>query len=93
MSTETFLDPVVIRHACAVDVREREYGPEYGTVERWETEVRLPLCKGALKYVLVGLRDGYYRTWPVPEGWQMNDENCKKLAVEFIEQLKKEGMA
>lgn len=39
------------------------------------------------------LDGGERRLWPVPAAWLLTVEGCEKLAVEFIEKLKKEGLA
>lgn len=39
------------------------------------------------------LDGGERRLWPVPADWRMTAKDCEKVAVEFIEKLKKEGLA
>ena len=39
------------------------------------------------------LDGGERRLWPVPAAWRMTAKDCEKVAVEFIEKLKKEGLA
>lgn len=41
--------------------------------------------------VFVGLDGGERRLWPVPADWLLTVEGCEKIAVEFVEKLKKGG--
>lgn len=93
MSTETFLDPIASRISCDVYVRERVRGPEAVVFDTWNVVISIPANELSPSFVWVGLDDVEPEQWKVPEDWQMTGANCEKVAVEFIEKLKKEGLA
>ena len=93
MSTETFLDPIASRISCDVYVRERVRGPEAVVFDTWNVVISIPVNVQSPSFVWVGLDDAEPEQWPVPADWRMTGKDCEKVAVEFIEKLKKEGLA
>ena len=93
MSTETYLQPNASRIACDVFVREKVLGPEDVVYGIWHVVISIPANVLSPSFVWVGLDDVEPEQWQVPEDWQMTGANCEKVAVEFIEKLKKEGVA
>lgn len=93
MSTETFLDPNAGLISCDVFVREKVLGPEDVVYDSWHVVISIPAYVQGQPLVWVGLAEGERRLWPVPADWRMTAKDCEKVAVEFIEKLKKEGVA
>ena len=102
MSTETFLDPNASLISCDVFVREKVLGPEDVVYDSWHVVISIPAYVQGQPLVWVGLAEGERRLWlaegerrlwPVPADWRMTAKDCEKVAVEFIEKLKKEGLA
>ena len=93
MSTETYLQPDASRIACDVFVREKVLGPEDVVYGIWHVVISIPANVQGPPLVWVGLAEGDRRLWPVPADWRMTKKDCEKVAVEFIEKLKKEGLA
>ena len=93
MSTETYLQPDASRIACDVFVREKVLGPEDVVYGVWHVVISIPANVQGPPLVWVGLAEGDRRLWPVPADWRMTAKDCEKVAVEFIEKLKKEGLA
>lgn len=94
MSTETFLDPNTGWILCDIFVREKVLGPEAVVYASWHVVViSIPAYVQGPPLVWVGLAEGERRLWPVPADWRMTAKDCEKVAVEFIEKLKKEGLA
>ena len=93
MSTETFLVPDAGLISCDVFVREKVRGPEDVVYDSWHVVISLPAYVQWTPCVWVGLDEGERRLWPVPADWRMTAKDCEKVAVEFIEKLKKEGLA
>ena len=93
MSTETFLDPNAGLISCDVFVREKVLGPEDVVYDSWLVVISIPAYVQGTPLVWVGLDEGERRLWPVPAAWLLTVEGCEKLAVEFVEKLKKEGAA
>lgn len=93
MSTETYLQPDASRIACDVFVREKVLGPEDVVYGVWHVVISIPAYVQGPPLVWVGLAEGERRLWPVPADWRMTGKDCEKVAVEFIEKLKKEGLA
>jgi hypothetical protein len=93
MSTETFLDPNAGLISCDVFVREKVRGPEDVVCGFWDVVISTPAYTQGAPLVFVGLDGGERRLWPVPADWLLTVEGCEKIAVEFVEKLKKEGAA
>lgn len=93
MSTETFLDPNAGLISCDVFVREKVLGPECVVYDSWLVVISIPAYVQGTPLVWVGLDEGERRLWPVPADWLLTVEGCEKIAVEFVEKLKKEGAA
>lgn len=93
MSTETFLAPNASLISCDVFVREKVLGPEDVVYDSWRVVISIPAYVQWTPAVWVGLDEGERRLWPVPADWRMTAKDCEKVAVEFIEKLKKEGLA
>ena len=98
MSTETFLDPnadrILCDVLCDVFVREKVLGLKAVVYASWHVVViSIPAYVQEPPLVWVGLAEGERRLWPVPADWRMTAKDCEKVAVEFIEKLKKEGAA
>lgn len=93
MSTETFLAPNAGLISCDVFVREKVLGPEDVVYDSWLVVISIPAYVQGTPLVWVGLDEGERRLWPVPADWRMTAKDCEKVAVEFIEKLKKEGLA
>lgn len=93
MSTETFLAPDAGLISCDVFVREKVRGPEDVTCGFWDVVISTPAYTQGTPLVFVGLDGGERRRWPVPADWLLTVAGCEKIAVEFVEQLKKEGAA
>lgn len=93
MSTETILDPSAGLISCDVFVREKVLGQEDVVYDSWHVVISIPAYVQWTPCVWVGLDEGERRLWPVPADWRMTAKDCEKVAVEFIEKLKKEGLA
>lgn len=93
MSTETFLAPNASLISCDVFVREKVLGREDVVYDSWHVVISIPAYVQWTPCVWVGLDEGERRLWPVPAAWRMTAKDCEKVAVEFIEKLKKEGLA
>lgn len=93
MSTETYLQPDASRIVCDVFVREKVLGPEDVVYGVWQVVISIPANVQGPPLVWVGLAEGERRLRPVPSDWRMTGKDCEKVAVEFIEKLKKEGLA
>jgi hypothetical protein len=93
MSAETFLAPNASLISCDVFVREKVLGPEDVVYDSWLVVISIPAYVQWTPAVWVGLDEGERRLWPVPADWRMTAKDCEKVAVEFIEKLKKEGLA
>lgn len=93
MSTETFLAPNAGLISCDVFVREKVLGPEDVVYDSWLVVISIPAYVQGQPLVWVGLAEGERRLWPVPADWRMTAKDCEKVAVEFIEKHKKEGLA
>nr|DAF76068.1 MAG TPA: hypothetical protein [Caudoviricetes sp.] len=87
----TRLESEVFGKSCGVIVREKEITGS--AVDRWDVVVWAPSDVEGAHYVLVGLRKGLSEKQAVPPDWQMTEAACKRLAVEYIEKLKKKGVA
>ena len=91
MSTETFLDPnadrILCDVLCDVFVREKVLGLKAVVYASWHVVVI------SIPTYVQGPDEGERRLWPVPADWRMTAKDCEKVAVEFIEKLKKEGLA
>ena len=83
MSTETYLQPDASRIACDVFVREKVLGPEDVVYGVWHVVISIP----------ANVQGPPLRLWPVPADWRMTGKDCERVANEFIEKLKKEGVA
>lgn len=93
MSTETYLQPNASRISCDVFVREKVLGPEDVVYDSWHVVISIPAYVQGPPLVWMGLAEGEPRLWPVDKDWRMTGKDCEKVAVEFIEKLKKEGLA
>lgn len=93
MSTETFLAPNAGLISCDVFVREKVRGPEDVVYDFWHVVISTPARVQGVPLVWVGLDEGERRLWPVPADWCLTVKGCEKIAVEFIEKLKKERAA
>lgn len=93
MSTETFLTPDAGLISCDVFVREKVRGPEDVVCGFWDVVISTPAYVQGAPHVFVGLDGGERRLWPVPADWLLTVEGCEKIAVEFVEKLKKEEAA
>lgn len=93
MSTETFLAPDAGLISCDVFVREKVRGPEDVVYGFWHVVISTPAYTQGAPLVFVGLDGGERRLWPVPADWLLTVKGCEKIAVEFVEKLKKAGAA
>lgn len=93
MSTETFLAPDAGLISCDVFVREKVLGPEDVVYDFWHVVISTPARVQGAPLVWVGLDEGERRLWSVPADWRMTAKDYEKIAVEFIEKLKKERAA
>ena len=87
----TRLESEVFGKSCGVIVREKEITGS--AVDRWDVVIWAPSDDEGAHYVMVGLREGFSEKQTVPPDWQMTEAACKRLAVEYIEKLKKKGVA
>lgn len=87
----TRFEPEVFGKSCGVIVREKEIAGS--AIDRWDVVIWAPSDDEGAHYVMVGLREGFSEKQTVPPDWQMTEAACKRLAVEYIEKLKKKGVA
>lgn len=87
----TRFEPEVFGKSCGVIVREKEIAGS--AIDRWDVVIWAPSDDEGAHYVMVGLRKGFSEKQTVPPDWQMTEAACKRLAVEYIEKLKKKGVA
>lgn len=87
----TRFEPEVFGKSCGVIVREKEIAGS--AIDRWNVVIWAPSDDEGAHYVMVGLREGFSEKQTVPPDWQMTEAACKRLAVEYIEKLKKKGVA
>ena len=87
----TRLEPEVFGKSCGVIVREKKIAGS--AIDRWDVVIWAPSDDEGAHYVMVGLREGLSEKQAVPPDWQMTEAACKKLAVEYVEKLKKKGVA
>ena len=87
----TRFEPEVFGKSCGVIVREKEIMGS--AIDRWDVVIWAPSDVEGAHYVLVGLREGLSEKQAVPPDWQMTEAACKKIAVEYVEKLKKKGVA
>ena len=89
----TRFEPEVFGKSCGVIVREKDMGAEGSAIDRWDVVIWAPSDDEGAHYVMVGLREGFSEKQVVPPDWQMTEAACKRLAVEYVEKLKKKGVA
>lgn len=87
----TRLESEVFGKSCGVIVREKKSQDPLLTGGTSLFGRRL-MPRGA-HYVMVGLRESFSEKQAVPPDWQMTEAACKKIAVEYVEKLKKKGVA
>lgn len=87
----TRLESEVFGKSCGVIVREKEITGS--AVDRWDVVVWAPSDAEGAHYVMVGLRESFSEKQVVPPDWQMTEAACKKIAVEYVEKLKKKEVA